>query len=354
MKLWLALLRLTLQLYPTAFRAMFAAEIEAVFTLRLATAARSGIWKLTQTGLAEWFGLLGSASVEWQQTLHRSRPNPERRFIIWLLLGLSLLGALFWGRILIFHAYERHAFGGLLAALVGLIFGALWISRRAPRLSSGLLLGGGAILLSLIAGQLGAQVLVLAAIPALTLTLTLLFTHNAVPHNRHGMRLFLGITGALIFGIVWIALFPFLTVLTEIMLVPWSEASPAERPPVGTTARSVNNFFRTRPGVLIPAGITLSASLITLAAALLRAPARAELPWLWVAVGLIGLLINLSALLILPPLGFCFSGCAPISYAQRWPGILLLLVNSILLPIAPLWLSGRLRPIAPQTASETV
>lgn len=357
MHLWLALFRLTLRLYPAAFRTIFADEIEAVLVLRLEGAARLGSWNLLRTALGEWFGLLGGACREWRHTLRRSRLDPQRRLITWTLVGLIFFGIGVWGRILLFHAYERHAFGGLIAALVGLILGALWFRRRAPRLSSGLLLGGGGLLLTLIAWQLDLQVLVLAAIPALTLTMTLLLlTRPSAPDRRRGARLFFGIIGALIFGVVWIGFFPFLTIFTEILLAPWAEAASAARPPVGTTSRGTNDFFRTAPGVMIPAGVTLGASLITLTASLWRTPARAELPWIWAAVAMVGMLVNLTVLLILPQLGFCFNGCSPITYAQRWPGMVLLVVNSAALPLAPVWLSRRLRLRSgePQTASERV
>lgn len=355
MKLWLAVLRLTLRLYPSGFREAFAAEIADVAAMRLEAAARLGTWNLLRTGLAEWFGLLGGACVEWRHTLRESPPNPQRRLITWTLVGLIFLGIGVWGRILLFHDYERHAFGGLIATLVGLILGALWTCRRAPHLSSGLLVGGSGMVLSLIIWQLGGQVLMFAAIPALTLTITLLlFTRTIAPDRRRGARLFLGISGVLIFGVFWNAMFPFLAVFTEVMLAPWSEASTAEQPPSGTAARSINDFFRTRPGVMIPAGITLGASLITLAATVWRRPARAELPWIWAAVAMIGMLVNITALLILPSLGFCFNACSPITYAQRWPGIVLLLLNSVALPLAPVWLSRRLRLVAPQTAPEPV
>ncbi len=85
------------------------------------------------------------------------------------------------------------------------------------------------------------------------------------------------IVGLLMLVATWYVMFWWLAGATEILLAPW-DTTP-QRPPVGTLARSVNDFFEDAPGAYLPPATAVGASVVLFAVGFVRKRAgRACLP----------------------------------------------------------------------------
>jgi hypothetical protein len=80
--------------------------------------------------------------------------------------------------------------------------------------------------------------------------------------------------------------------MTEVSLAPW-DIMPG-RPPVGTWQRAVNDFFGAPPGVYLPSGATVAASISIFFARLLRLAGfeRILLAWIFAATNVGFILIQ--------------------------------------------------------------
>ncbi len=84
------------------------------------------------------------------------------------------------------------------------------------------------------------------------------------------------IAGLLLLLWTWHGMFWWVAGLTEGLLVPWD--TTAQRPALGTLARTVNDFFEDAPGALIPAVAVVGASALVGAIGTWRARRRWPLP----------------------------------------------------------------------------
>ncbi len=141
------------------------------------------------------------------------------------------------------------------------------------------------------------------------------------------------IAGLLMLAATWYAMFWWLAAMTESLLAPWDTAPG--RPPMGTLARSVNDFFEDAPGAYLPAATAVAAGVALLVVRAVQGRWRAWLP---------ALLASTYALfVVLDVLAFILNGLLverwlpsprtgyDLGYHRAWPGILLTVVLLALL-----------------------
>lgn len=141
-------------------------------------------------------------------------------------------------------------------------------------------------------------------------------------------------SGTLLLVGTWCFLFVWIAAMTEGWLVPWDCIGPPERPPLGTWARTVNDFFEVPPGSILPGVVFIVASASIFVARTARTTNRALLPWAFAATNVIFFLVDsylvmgahqLPDLWLLeprPPLD--------VGYHRTWPAIL---VTGVLLVV---------------------
>ncbi|HOG45228.1 MAG TPA: hypothetical protein PLJ35_02150 [Anaerolineae bacterium] len=130
--------------------------------------------------------------------------------------------------------------------------------------------------------------------------------------------------GLLLLAVTWYALFWCLAGATELLLVPW-DTTP-QRPPVGTLAREVNDFFEGPPGAYLPAATIVGAGMVSLVVGAVRRRCGAWLPVILAAANSIFMVLasiayvanqSLFALRLPPPqTGY------DLGYQRTWPAIL--------------------------------
>ena len=129
----------------------------------------------------------------------------------------------------------------------------------------------------------------------------------------------------------WYLLFLWLMAMTESWLVPWDTWGEPVRPPVGTSARTVNDFFESGFGSYLPALIIIvtSLGLFTAKAAFLKTQ-RALLPWLFAVSNFIFVLSSLVVAFVGWQLAdLWLSQPRPeidVGYHRTWPMIVMTIV----------------------------
>lgn len=118
-------------------------------------------------------------------------------------------------------------------------------------------------------------------------------------------------SGCVALCVAWQFLFVFVAAFTEIFLVPWDTAGTP--PPLGTLARTVNDFFEAPPGALLPSWLTLAGSMWLLLRALRSGRTLAWQPWRfallafgYVAMGMLVMAVGIglnNLILPFPPNG---------------------------------------------------
>ena len=99
-------------------------------------------------------------------------------------------------------------------------------------------------------------------------------------------------SGTLLLVGTWFFLFVMIAVMTEGWLVPWDCIGPPERPPLGTWARTVNDFFEVPPGSILPGVVFIVASASIFVVGTARTTNRALLPWAFAATNVIFFLLD--------------------------------------------------------------
>lgn len=140
--------------------------------------------------------------------------------------------------------------------------------------------------------------------------------------------------GALLVVGTWCLLFVMIAAMTEGWLVPWDCICPPERPPLGTWARTVNDFFEVPPGSILPGVVFIVASASIFVIGPARTTNRALLPWAFAVTNVIFFLVDSFFVMgahQLPDLWLPQSRPPlDVGYHRTWPAIL---VTGVLLVV---------------------
>ena len=99
-------------------------------------------------------------------------------------------------------------------------------------------------------------------------------------------------SGTLLLVGTWCFLFVMIAAMTEGWLVPWDCICAPERPPLGTWARTANDFFEVPPGSVLPGVVFIVASASIFVVGTARTTNRALLPWALAATNVIFFLVD--------------------------------------------------------------
>ncbi len=161
-------------------------------------------------------------------------------------------------------------------------------------------------------------------------------TWRSTSVSRRGLAAILGVGGLIV---TWVLLFIVVAAVTEAWMVPW-DVRPG-RPPIGTAARALNDFFETSPGSNVPAAILVTASAVLFVIRAALSADRSRVPWVFAGLNLgfmfFGIPLAAAAHLV-PYLWLPQPRPEPdIGYHLEWPSIMSLLVFEGLL----LWAQWR-------------
>ncbi len=137
----------------------------------------------------------------------------------------------------------------------------------------------------------------------------------------------------------WAVLFVTVAAVTEAWMVPW-DVRPG-RPPIGSTARALNDFFETTPGSILPASLLVAASAVLFAIRMVLSTERSRLPWVFAILNLLFLFLGIplaASAHLLPYIWLSQPRPEPdIGYHLEWPSAISLLIFEGLL----LWAQWR-------------
>jgi hypothetical protein len=329
-----------LDLYPASFRAEFADEMADVLAASLAAAARRGRIALFMTVAREVVGLLLGVVREHRRVDREQRDSTGLRpddvgGIRVAARLLALLCGIWWLMILLWNEDVRADSGLLVGVVVVLALGGTLLEPLRRRVASYMLLAGGLliammmVLLPLFKGlPISPGVAVAASMPLL---IAGSLTHDTPVLNRQRQRggeLTLAV-GCMALASGWWALMVLTSALTELWLVPWDTWAEPIRPPHGTWQRGLNDFFEGGVGARLPAMILIASGLF----ALLMRLRAGEWPLLAVwTVASANLLVIVICILALPLVDMLQPVAAEqIGYTSTWPGILVLVLSSVML-----------------------
>ena len=134
--------------------------------------------------------------------------------------------------------------------------------------------------------------------------------------------------------VTWLFLGLWLAAMTEGWLVPWDSAPG--RPPIGISARTINDFFEGTPGAILPCTLFVLASASIFALRLTRSDRRTQLPLFFAVSNLILVVVaTLVAIFAhqLPDLWLSQPRPTPdLGFHQTWPAIVMtsILLTSLL------------------------
>jgi hypothetical protein len=267
--------RLLLRCYPAQFRAEFGAEMEQIFALLLAHAMTRGAPAVAALLAREY---AGAAIGALHEQLRGAGPHSDRRLRIVRLQAcmLATLSSVWWMAIVLLNEDVRRVESLPIGIALFFGFAGSLIAWRRERSGGVLLIAGGigvSMVLLLGAGPHSERLALLLPLPYLVSGALLLVSGAYDPAQRIAPAP-LGVAGVAALALVEIALFAWVLALTEIGLVPYDTVGEPVRPPIGTLARTVNDFFESGAGAFAPAILLLAGSLITLAARMRIAPGR--------------------------------------------------------------------------------
>jgi hypothetical protein len=144
------------------------------------------------------------------------------------------------------------------------------------------------------------------------------------------LRFALFTAGLLMLALAWLVWFWWISLFTEALLVPWYCCGLDAMPAVGSWQRTVNDFFATRPGSVLPSVTMITIGFAIVGARIIKAKNRVWLPLAF--AGLYFLL--LAADLVVTNLSWALSnwlvgpriGGIDAGYHRTWYGILAHLV----------------------------
>jgi len=136
------------------------------------------------------------------------------------------------------------------------------------------------------------------------------------------------IGGVLLLIGTWYFLFMYVAAMTEGWLVPWDCWPASERPPLGTWARTVNDFFEIPPGSILPGVVVVTISAGIFLSRTSRATKRTLLPLAFATTNLLLLVVDVFLVAVAHQLPDLWRAPNDIGYHQTWPSIL---VTTILL-----------------------
>ena len=140
--------------------------------------------------------------------------------------------------------------------------------------------------------------------------------------------LFIG--GLLLLLGTWVIMYYWILGATEGWLVPWDCWPVSYRPAVGTWARTVNDFFESRPGSILPSIAVVAIGVCTFIVRVARTRDRTLLPVTFAATNLVFLVADLFLVIfahLLPNLWLPKPRPeVDIGYHHTWPAILVTIV----------------------------
>jgi len=144
--------------------------------------------------------------------------------------------------------------------------------------------------------------------------------------RRDPKKMVVFVSGTLLLVATWCFLSLFVWVATEGWLVPWDCLNRAERPPLGSWERTVNDFFEVPPGSILPGVVFTVVSASIFVVRTVKATDRAVLPWVFAGTNIIFFLVVSFAVIRaheLPDL-WLPQPRPPIDvgYHRTWPAIL--------------------------------